>query len=101
MGGRCAELTASDAGSREGHTARKRARADARPANVGEQDATCGSPATERREQLRGLWASVARAQQSAGKQIGPSGARQGDFPRAFTHLALISAAGNLERRLG
>ena len=80
---------------------RERAYADARRANLREQDATSGSLATERSEQLRGLWASVARAQQSAGEDVGPTGARPGEFPEAFTHLALISATGNLDRQLG
>ena len=80
---------------------RERACADARPASLRERDATCGSPATERKDHLHGLWASVARAQQSAGKEIGPTSARPGDFPQAFTHLALSSAAGNLDRQLG
>jgi hypothetical protein len=47
------------------------------------------------------MWASVARAQQSVGEEIGPTGARPGDFPQAFKHLALSSAAGNLDRQLG
>jgi hypothetical protein len=80
---------------------RERACVDARRANLREQDAACSSPATERREQFRGLWASVARAQQSADEEIGPTGRRPGDFPQAFTHFALISAAGNLDRPLG
>jgi hypothetical protein len=80
---------------------RERAYADAHRANLREQDATSGSLATERREQLRGLWASIARAQQSAGEEIGPTGPRPGEFPLAFTHVALISAAGNLDRQLG
>ena len=79
----------------------ERAYADAGPANLRERDATCGSPATERKDHLHGLWASVARAQQSAGKEIGPASARPGDFPQAFTHLALSSAARNLDRQLG
>jgi hypothetical protein len=80
---------------------RERACADARPANLREQDATCGSPATERREQLRGLWAGVARARQNAGEEIGPISARRGDLPQAFAHLVLSSAAANLDRQLG
>jgi hypothetical protein len=51
--------------------------------------------------QLSGLWASVARAQQSTGKEIGPTGPRPGDFPQALMHLAPISVAGNLDRQLG
>jgi len=34
-------------------------------------------------------------------EEIGPSGAALGNFPQAFTHLTLISAAYNLDRALG
>ncbi|GAA2437001.1 glycoside hydrolase family 15 protein [Actinomadura vinacea] len=34
-------------------------------------------------------------------EQIGHAGQQQGNFPQAFTHLALISAAFNLDRALG
>ena len=34
-------------------------------------------------------------------EQVGPSGEQLGNFPQAFTHLSMISAAYNLDKALG
>jgi len=34
-------------------------------------------------------------------EETGPRGEALGNFPQAFTHIGLISAAFNLDRRLG
>ena len=34
------------------------------------------------------------------GEELGPQGQHRGNFPQAFTHLALVSAAFDLDRRL-
>jgi hypothetical protein len=61
----------------------------------------CGPPATEREKQHRGLRAKVARAQPSGVEEIGPAGEQLGYFPQACIHLALTSAAVNLDGQLG
>jgi GH15 family glucan-1,4-alpha-glucosidase len=33
-------------------------------------------------------------------EEIGPNGEALGNFPQAFTHMSIISAAFNLDRRL-
>jgi GH15 family glucan-1,4-alpha-glucosidase len=58
----------------------------------------------ERLDQARLLFERVLGYANHLGlyaEQIGPQGEALGNFPQAFTHLALISAAFNLDRMLG
>src|SRR6267142_1350331 len=60
--------------------------------------------APEKLEQARLLFERVLGYANHLGlysEQTGPQGEALGNFPQAFTHLALISAAWNLERMLG
>lgn len=63
-----------------------------------------GMVAPEKLEQARLLFERVLGYANHLGlysEQIGPRGEALGNFPQAFTHLALISAAYNLDRMLG
>jgi len=64
--------------------------------------ASQGSP--ERLDEARLLFERVLGYANHLGlysEQTGPQGEALGNFPQAFTHLALISAAFNLDRTLG
>ena len=49
------------------------------------------------------LWRDAEEDDSStySAEEFGPSGEALGNFPQAFTHLTLISAAFNLDRALG
>ena len=63
-----------------------------------------GQADTEKLDQARLLFERVLGYANHLGlysEQTGPQGEALGNFPQAFTHLALISAAFNLDRMLG
>ena len=63
-----------------------------------------GSTFPEKLDQARLLFERVLGYANHLGlysEQTGPQGEALGNFPQAFTHLALISAAFNLDRMLG
>jgi GH15 family glucan-1,4-alpha-glucosidase len=63
---------------------------------AGRTDPTCLTDARLLFEQMLGYGNHVGLY----AEQTGPSGEALGNFPQAFTHLALISAAFNLDRAL-
>ena len=71
---------------------------------VGEHPGSLLEQARRRLEEARLLFEELLGYANHLGlyaEQTGPSGEALGNFPQAFTHLALISAAFNLDRTLG
>ena len=63
-----------------------------------------GEPTRRRCEEARLMFEQMLGYANHLGlyaEETGPSGEALGNFPQAFTHLALISAAFNLDRTLG
>ena len=54
---------------------------------------------TVRREGAQG-WTAEQKVLREPVQELGPQAQHLGNFPQAFTHLALISAAFDLDRRL-
>jgi len=68
------------------------------------QISRAGQADAEKLDQARLLFERVLGYANHLGlyaEQTGPQGEALGNFPQAFTHLALISAAFNLDRMLG
>jgi GH15 family glucan-1,4-alpha-glucosidase len=71
---------------------------------LAEAVARAGQTVPDRLNQARLLFERVLGYSNHLGlysEQTGPQGEALGNFPQAFTHLAMISAAVNLDRILG
>ena len=81
-----------------------RARGDERPGEVGRAVEQGRGPLAQRLRDARLVFEQMLGYGNHLGlyaEETGPTGEALGNFPQAFTHLGLITAATNLDRALG
>ena len=87
-------------GDRVLRRARRATRARSACARSGTSSACRGSASSSRRASVFEKMLGYANHLGLYGEELGRRGEHLGNFPQAFTHLALISAAYDLDRRL-